>query len=314
MGKFNQLCFGAVAILASSGAAMAETLTVSGWYAAEERSASMLRSLSVDRFDGDEGPSLVYEIERKLREARDRDRAPYFEVKSRYAQVEGVVHGDVRVRLDNENFTRKAKRCPDDIYSTKCKDDVKIEVDLYCVRRIVTTAANIRITRLSDDAVAYSRNLPGRHESESCEGDRKASDLDNVIATLLRRSAEEFVDQITPSARTDAIRVRESRSGMSKADGKQMKALISATKKSAPAACAGWREMEARGVAHPTLRFNLGLCAESAGELETALNYYRPLAAESRNADDAVAAVERIERRYAGEDDAAARKKGAGKP
>jgi hypothetical protein len=295
--------------LAFANAASAETLTVSGWYAAEERSVAMLHALSVDRFDGDEGPSLVSEIDRKLRGAQDRDRKPYFDVRSRYAKTEAVVHGDVRVRIENVNFTRKVKRCADNIYSTKCKDEAKIQVDLYCLRRMVTTVANVHITRLSDDSRIYSRNLPQRHESESCEGEQKASDIDNVVATLVRRIADEFVSQITPFARTEKIRIRETRTGLSKEDGTQMKSLIASTKTSESAACEGWRDMEQRGISHPTLKFNLGVCAESVGQLDVALGYYRPLAAASRNSADVSEAIKRVERRIAGEDDDIARKK-----
>jgi hypothetical protein len=302
VGKIGRAFCTIVIALTGANAAFAETLTVSGWYAAEERSPSLLRSLSVDRFDGDDGPSLVYEIERKLAAAQDRDRKPYFEIRSRYAKTDGVVHGDIRTRIENVNFTRKAKRCPGDIYSTKCKDDVKVQVYLYCIRRIVTVSPNVQITRVSDDRRIYSQNLPQRDETESCEGERKASDIDNVIKTLVRKAADEFGNQITPSALTEKIRVRESRSGMSKADSNQMKSLIAATKQSESAACAGWRDMEERRVSHPTLTFNLGLCAESAGDLDTALRYYRPLAA-SKNSSDANASITRIERRVAGDED-----------
>jgi hypothetical protein len=295
--------------LTFANAAFAETLTVSGWYAAEERSVAILHTLSVDRFDGDEGPSLVSEIERELRGAQDRDHKPYFDVRSRYAKTEGVVHGDIRVRIENVNFTRKVKRCADNIYSTKCKDEAKIQVDLYCLRRMVTTVANVHVTRLSDDSRIYSRILPQRHESESCEGEQKASDIDNVVATLVRRIADEFVGQITPFARTEKIRIRETRNGLGKEDGNQMKSLIAATKTSEAAACEGWRDMEQRGVSHPTLKFNLGICAESAGQLDVALGYYRPLAVASQNSADVNEAIKRVERRIAGEQDDTSRKK-----
>jgi hypothetical protein len=315
-GEMHRFAFGlgaAVLALLCVQTARSETLTISGWYAAEERDASLLRVLSVDRFDGDDGASLVYEIERELRAALDRDRKPYFDIKSRYAKADGVVHGDVRTRIDNVNFTRKVKRCSNDIYSTKCKDEEKIQVDLYCIRRMVVVSANVQITRLSDDARIYSRNLPQRHESESCEGEKKANDIDNVINTLVRRVADEFGNQITPTARTEKIRVRESLKGMAKEDSKQMKSLLAATKKSESAACAGWRDMESRGVSHPTLLFNLGLCSEMAGDLDAALNYYRPLAV-AQKAIDANDALRRIERREAGEADAIARASAAVKP
>jgi hypothetical protein len=303
VGKLKTKALALLVWALGGSAASAETLRVSGWYAAEEREASMLRAVAVDRFDGNDGPALVAQIEREIRAAKARDGSPYFEVRSRYAKVDAIVHGDIRSRVDKVNFTRKAKRCANNIYSTKCKDEEKIQIDLYCVRRVVTVAANVQITRLSDDARIYSRNLPERQETESCEGEKPAQDVGNVAATLIRRVAGQFTQQITPYGRTEDIRIRESRNGMSKEDGNQMKALIAATKSDAPAACSGWREMEQRGISHPTLKFNLGLCAEVDGQLDVALGYYRPLAASSQMGADVSEAINRVERRIAGEED-----------
>jgi hypothetical protein len=306
----------AVAAAALGGsAASAETLTVSGWYAAEERDASMLQSLAVDRFDGDDGPALTTAIERELGYSRDRDGQPYFTVRSRYAKdVEGIVHGGMRVRTERANFTRKAKRCAADTNSTKCKDKEKIEIDLYCERRIVSATVNVRIIRMSDDATVYNRSLPQRNEAETCEGERPPQGIDLVVQGFVRSIANQFANQITPYGKTEKIRIRESRSGMSKEDGNQMKALVAATKTSEAAACAGWREMEQRGVSHPTLKFNLGLCAESAGQLDVALGYYRPLSKASQNPADVNEAINRVERRLAGEEDDRLRNKMPVKP
>jgi hypothetical protein len=306
----------ALAIAALGGsAASAETLTVSGWYAAEERSASMLQSLAVDRFDGDDGPELTTAIERELGFNRDREGNPYFAVRSRYAKdVEGIVHGSMRVRVDRANFKRKAKRCAANPSSSKCKDAEKIEVDLFCERRIVSATVNVRITRMADDATVYNRNLPQRNEAETCEGEKPPKDVDLVVNDLVRSIANQFANQITPYGRTEKIRVRESRSGLSKEDGNQMKSLIAATKTSESAACAGWRDMEQRGVSHPTLKFNLGLCAEAAGQLDVALGYYRPLKVAAQNTADVNEAINRVERRLAGEEDDRLRSKKPVKP
>jgi hypothetical protein len=284
-------------------AASAESLTVSGWYAADNRDVAMLQSLGVDRFEGDNAPQLASAIEGTLSERRDRDGGPYFTVRSRYGKAEGMVYGSMRVRVDLQEFTRKAKRCAADTTSKKCKDDEKIEVDIYCTRRIVSATANIKVTRLSDDRLIYNRSLPGKNETESCDGDSRPPSVESVVTGISRSIANDFASEVTPYGSTEKIRIRESRKGMAKQDDSQMKSLIAATKTSEAAACAGWKEMEARGITHPTLTFNLGLCAESAGELETALGYYRRLS----NATDALDSIRRVERRMAGEDDDAER-------
>jgi hypothetical protein len=300
VGKFAMRTIAAMLAVCGAGSAAAETLTVTGWYAAEDRGPAMLRSIGVDRFDGDEGPMIASAIERELGYRQGRDGRPYFIVRSRYGNAEGMVHGDLRLRTNYESFKRKVKRCVADTSSTKCKDKEKVEVDIYCDRRIITATANVKITRLADDATIYNRTLSQRDENEICEGDRPEShNMDSIVQSLTRDIARQLAGQITPYGSTDKIRIRESRSGLSKEDGNQMKALIAATKTNEGAACAGWREMEARGVSHSTLTFNLGLCAESAGELDEALNYYRPLSSSA----DGNESIRRVNRRIAGEED-----------
>jgi hypothetical protein len=303
MGQFGKTVF-AMALAAFCGsAASAESLTVSGWYAAENRDVAMLQSLGVDRFDGDNAPQLGFAIENALSQRRDRDGGPYFTVRSRYGKAEGMVYGSMRVRVDFQEFTRKAKRCAADTSSKKCKDNEKIEIDIYCTRRIVSATANIKVTRLSDDRLIYNRSLPGRNETESCDGDARPQPVESVVTNIARTIANDFAAEVTPYGSTDKIRIRESRNGLSKEDGNQMKSLIAATKTNERAACAGWREMEQRGIAHATLKFNLGLCAESEGQLDMALGYYRPLLVASQNSADVSESIRRVERRIAGEED-----------
>lgn len=296
--------------LCCGSAASAETLTVSGWYAAEVREVAMLDSLAVDRFDGDDGPELGTAVERALGNARDRDGGPYFTIRSRYAEVDGMVYGVVRVRVESENFKRKVKRCAADTKSTKCDDKDKIEIEIFCKRRFVNMNADIKVIRLADDATLYNRAFPERNEAETCEGDKAPGTIDPIVSGFIRTTSQQFAGQVVPFGRTEKIRVRESRSGMGKEDSNQMKALIALTKKDEAAACRGWNDMEARGVSHPTLKFNLGLCAEMSGRLDMALGYYEPLAAASRNAADVNDGIRRVERRMAGEADDAARNKG----
>jgi hypothetical protein len=309
MGHNRAAAFSLAFLLSGIGTASAETLTVSGWYAAEERDVAMLYSLGVDRFDGDGGAQLQSAIEGALNQTRDRDGGAYFTVRSRYGKADGMIYGAMRTRVDLKEFTRKAKRCASDTTSKKCKDNEKIEVDIYCTRRIVNATANIKITRMSDDALIYSRSIPVSNTTESCDGDGRPQSVESIVDGLSRSIAGQFADQVTPHGRTEDIRIRESRKGMSKEDGNQMKLLIATTKTRGAVACAGWREMEQRGVFHPTVKFNLGLCAEVDGQLDLALGYYRPLAA-SQNPLDVSEAINRVERRMAGEADEEARKEG----
>jgi hypothetical protein len=173
--------------------------------------------------------------------------------------------------------------------------------------------AQIRVTRLTDDALIHNRTFPQQSDVEHCEGDGRMRSVDAQVEALARGIASQFAQQVTPYDSTDKIRIRESRNGMGKDDSALMKKLIATTKTNESAACAGWLEMETAGNAHPSVKFNLGLCAEARGALDIALGYYRPLAVDGKGAD-AQEAIRRVERRMAGEADYVARAARVAKP
>lgn len=300
-----------LAALCAGTAAHAEKITVSGWYAATSRDAAKLQSLAVDDFTGSEGPSLAAAIERYLAEARDRSGEQYFHIRSRWgtsSAPDGVVDGSMQVRVDNSNFKRKEKRCQDNQDSTNCTDDKKIEIEIRCTRRVITAAVDVRIVRTADDRLIYTRTMPQRNEVSWCQGDNLPPDVDVIVRPFIDNIAREVRREITPFGATEKIRIRENRDKMAKADSDQMKALIKITDKQPAQACAGWRAMEARGVAHATLSFNLGLCYESEGDLDTALDYYEHVAAaSSKLSGDVRDALDRVRRHIAGIEDDAAR-------
>ena len=70
------------------------------------------------------------------------------------------------------------------------------------------------------------------------------------------------------------------------------------TKSDVGAACAAWSALEAGNSANAAILFNLGLCAESRGELYEAYDYYRRVLAEDEDVDYARQGVARIEARW----------------
>lgn len=300
-----------LAMLCAGSAAHAEKISVTGWYAAENRDVAKLQSLAVDDFTGSEGPSLAAAIERDLANARDRSGAQYFHIRSGWgnnAAPEGVVDGSMQVRVDNSNFKRNVKRCQQNQNSTDCPDDQKVDTEIRCTRRVITAAVDVRIVRTADDRLIFSRSMPQRNEVSWCQGDNLPADVEVIVRPFIDNVARQVRSESTPFGTSEKIRIREDRKNMVKADSDQMKALIKITDKQPAQACAGWKAMEARGVVHQTLSFNLGLCAESAGDLDTALAYYQSVfAASSKPSGDVKDALDRVRRHIAGIEDDAAR-------
>lgn len=299
-----RLAAAATIMACASTNVQAESISVSGWYAAENRDVAMLYSLSVDRFQGEDGPMLASAIERAFRDVRARGGGRYFDIVSGgyNSRADGRITGSAQVRVETTKFKRKVKRCAADTSSTDCKDADKVEIEIKCERRIISLAADVRIVRIADGTVLYSRDLPQRNESDYCEGDKLPPGVDTIVAPMFTTIANQVREQNVPYGRTQKVRIRESRSGLSKPDSAEMKGLIQITDKNPAQACAGWKAMEARGLQHPTLTFNLGLCAEAAGDLDTAMRYYQDAAAE-KSASDVREAVDRVARRLAGEED-----------
>lgn len=298
-------------LLCAGSAVHAEKIAVNGWYAAQNREVAKLQSLAVDDFTGNEGGSLAAAIERSLADTRDRAGDPYFHIRSRWGTTsapDGVVDGNMQVRVDTSPFKRKVKRCIDNQDSTNCTDDKKAEIEIKCTRRVISAAVDVRIVRTADDRLIYTRSLPQRNETSWCQGENLPPDVDVIVRPFVDTAARQLRSEIIPFGRSEKIRIRENRDKMVKVDSDQMKALIKITDKQPAKACEGWRAMEARGVAHDTLSFNLGLCYESEGDLDTALDYYEHVAAaSSKLSGDVRDALDRVRRHIAGIEDEAAR-------
>ncbi len=302
-------------LLCISTGAYAETLGVDGWYAANNHDAAMLQSIAIGNFGGNQGGDLASALERRLASGTDREGNRYFDIRSGYngSAVDGVFDGQMNVRVDTVPFKTKKKRCIADHDSTDCKDDAKEDVELKCSRRTVSASADVRIVRISDDRVIYTRALPQKRDDSWCTGEDLPPSVDSVVDPFIRTITSEVAGDVLPYGKREKIRIRESRTGLSKPDSEQMKALILTTDKNPGAACAGWGEMESRGVSHPTLSFNLGLCAESKGELDRALGYYRAVdTASKKQSADVRDALARVDRRIAGEMEADARQAARG--
>lgn len=300
----------AAMLLGLGAGAQAETLSVDGWYAANNHDAAMLRSIAIGNFGGNQGGDLASALERHLAGATDREGRRYFDIRSGYngSAVDGVFDGQMQVRVDTTLFKTKKKRCMADHDSTDCKDDAKEDVELKCTRRTVSASVDVRVVRTSDDRIIYTRALPQKREDSWCSGENLPPSIDDVVDPFIRTITSQVAGDVLPYGKREKIRIRETRTGLSKPDSAQMKALILATDKNPGAACAGWGEMESRGVMHPTLSFNLGLCAESAGELDRAVGYYRAVdMGQKKQSADVRDAIARVDRRVAGEAEADAR-------
>lgn len=291
---------GALAIAAlAAGIAHAEVLEISGEFAAPNREASLLGSISIDRIDGQDGAALARAIEQGLS-------GTHFDLmggRTGRANAEGSLSGGVTTGVDEQPFKKKEKRCVEKDANKKCvREEV---VELRCRRRVINVKADLRLVRNRDGRIVYSASKPFTQETSWCEGQNAPAPVEEVIADGVRNLGYSVRNDIAPTRSTYSIRVRESDKGMSKDQSKRFKDLVKLTKRDVRGACAGWAALAGELPGHPSLAFDLGLCAEQAGDYEKALQYYH--AASRAGAAEGGQGADRAMRLIAGKEDAAIR-------
>ncbi|MEG3180779.1 tetratricopeptide repeat protein [Sphingomonas sp. LT1P40] len=289
--------------------ARAEAVRMTGKFAAPYREAALLESLRIGRFSGQDGPQLEMAIERALSRP-DIEGKPHFDiVGGRGGDADGVLSGNVTSGVQESRFKRKEKKCVEregGKDSGKCLKEEEVEID--CTRRVVNVTADLRLARRDDGRVVYSTGKPRRDETSWCRGQNPPRTAEEAIRGMVLAIADDVRRDIAPTVETYNIRFRESPKGLPKPLNRPFKDIVKQTQRDLRAACAAWGVMDAQAPNHPSITFDLGLCAEAAGDFPRAREYYRraaPLIGRGNN--EATTGLERVDRLIAAQEDDAAR-------
>lgn len=303
------LLSGALVMLAGTGGARAEAVQMTGKFAAPYRDAALLDSLRIGRFSGQDGLQLQMAVERALSHP-DIEGQPHFDlVGGRGSDADGVLEGNVTSGVQESRYKGKERQCVEregGKRDGKCLREADVEVD--CIRRIINVTADLRLVRRDDGRVVYSVEKPRRDEASWCRGKNPPRTTEEAVRSIIVGIADEVRSDIAPTIETYSIRFRESTSGLSKALTRPFKDIVRQTQRDLRAACAAWTAMDARAPDHPSITFDLALCAEAAGDYRRALWLYRKAATLiGRSSNEGTAGVERVNRLIAGREDDRAR-------
>ena len=305
------IAVGAASLLATT--AHAESVRMTGRFAAPYRDAAMLDSLRVGRIAGEDGMQLALAIERALARP-DIEGGTHFDlVGGRGGDADGLLNGNVVTGVQETKFKRKEKECVEregGKRDGKCLREEEVEKD--CTRRVINVNADLRLTG-PGGRVLYSVPRPRRDETSWCRGQDPSRTTEEAIRAMIIDIAEHVRADIVPSVELYSIRFRESTRGLPKPLERSFKAIVKQTQRDLPAACAAWAAMDVQAPNHPSITFDLGLCAESAGEYDKALTLYRRAALLiGRGGNEATAGAERAQRLIDGRADEEARRLGRG--
>ncbi|MEI9850991.1 MAG: hypothetical protein WDN24_09205 [Sphingomonas sp.] len=299
---------GIAVLCAAALPALAEEARMTGRFPAQYRDAAMLGSLSIERFDGRDGPALGFAIERALSQPDARGTV-HFDLRGSSrrtgGRADGMLSGLVSSGVEDSRWKRTDKQCVERAKG-KCVKEEQKQVD--CTRRVVNLTADLRIVRSGDGRIVYSVSKPQRDERSWCQGagERAPSTVEETIAGMIGTIAGQVRQEIAPRWERYEIRFRESTKGLSKDLAKRFRTSMKQSERNPAGACAEWAAIDAASPDNPSILFDLGLCAETAGDYQRALGYYRrasPLLGRNNEADRGIDRIGQI--RAALADDAA---------
>ncbi|MFA6112961.1 MAG: tetratricopeptide repeat protein [Sphingomonas sp.] len=301
----------AAAILAAvtAGAAIAETITISGRFPAQNREASYLQRLAIDQFRGRDGAQLSNAIGNALSQAQNGGGPHFTLLGDPGARADGVLSGSAtsdweehRVQLTRNRCVERAPVEPGKRGEGKCTkyEDVPVQ----CTERTTSLTASLRIVRTRDGAIVYTVTKPRSDTISWCPGESPSRSAEATISSMIDGIAGEVRGDIAPHGETYKPRYREDRAGLPKPLSDQFKAVLKQTKSDSAGACAGWEAIERQQPGQPSILFNMGLCAEERGEYPRAIDLYRRAGAAKRG-DDVNTGIGRAQSLIAGAEDEA---------
>ncbi len=281
----------AAGALLLSSSAQAEVLTVEGIYPAASDGAAAMKAVSVESFGGSDGPDLAIRIEDALRGV-EIDGQRYFRVLPASARdADGVLRGTAIAEINRQRYTEQRERCVTKDSGGKCTE--KRKEDVRCTRRKIELVPNIRLIARDGSLLHADDQRESVEDSRCDDNSSQFRSPEDIVRELSNKVAVRLRGALAPAFRRESIRVLEDRKGLSREDGERFKNALRLTKTDGGAACRQWQAIATANPGHAASAFNIGLCDEAAGDLDSAERLYRQ-AAQLSQASNIAGGLDRI--------------------
>lgn len=279
---------------------------------AKYHEASLAKTVAVLPFNGPEGETIAVEMEGVLASIGVDDK-PYFTLVDRASldktisemklSQSGLVNQKTAVKLgrligaqgiytgvvsqynyNDSPYSERRTACTR--YETKRNKDGSTyqgsciswrNYNVSCVKRVASFAVSPKLVETSTGKILYSRNLSANAESSGCKDTYPVQSEAILIEKAKNIVKKEFRHDIAPYYITREITLMDSTDGINSPDAKEKlkNGLAYADKGRLDSACELWSEAKNLAGGAPALLYNLGVCAESRGDLNTALTLYK---------------------------------------
>jgi tetratricopeptide (TPR) repeat protein len=142
---------------------------------------------------------------------------------------------------------------------------------------VANFAVSPKLVEVATGRILYSRDLSSMADSSGCEDTRQVQSEIVLLEKAKESVKNEFRRDIAPYYVTLEIKLMDSTDGIesSAAKDKLKRGIEYADKGRMDSACELWGEARIIAPNSYVLIYNLGVCAESRGDLDTALSLYK---------------------------------------
>ena len=273
--------------------ALAETLRIETIYPAGSDEAAAMRTIAIDRFTGREGRDFANRIEDRLADAAI-DGEPLFTLihRSQAENADAILDGEAWVRVTESEFSERRRVCVEEDEDGKCIRREK--VDLACLRLAIDVGPRATL-RSADGTILWSSQLSRNEVLSYCPDHDDEPLVAPVVDGALASAADDVRRALAPVQIIEDIRIMERRKGMARDVSRAFRDAVRMTKQDERAACDAFAALEPALGSHPSLLFNLGLCAEQIGDFATAETYYRQALVDKTSDDEAQTGLHRVD-------------------
>jgi tetratricopeptide (TPR) repeat protein len=279
---------------------------------AQYHQASMTKAVAVLPFSGKNGGEFAAELEGVLGSINIDDK-PYFTLVDRAAidktmseqqfsqsglidsktaarigqmvGAQGIYTGTVTLSKSTDSpYTEKRSEC---VQRQIKKDDKGNQYEGNCIRyrnynvnctkRVAQFAASPKLIEVATGKILYTHNLEGSANSAGCEDGNAVKGPEELMEAAKNIVKRDFRKDVAPFYETREVALLDSTDGIDSSTAKEKlkQGIQFAGKGRMDNACELWGEAGNLAPNAVSLVYNLGVCAESRGDVEAALTLYK---------------------------------------
>lgn len=190
--------------------------------------------------------------------------------------AKGIYTGGITVsKSEDSHYQEERSRCAESDKKGKC-----IRTETYrvpCTKRSATFSFTPKLIEVETGRIVYANNITGSASASACQGEKPLPNWSDLIETAKGSAKGTLMNDVAPSYATFAINLMDSTEGINSKEGeKKFKAGLEFAKGNRfDRACEIWGEARILAPDSPSIIYDLGVCAETSGDLEQALELYK---------------------------------------